>query len=211
MPPTRLFHVIDSVSSSRAQIVTGLLSAGSHAEPYESMAEFASRMPDEGVVLFRDSANSHTILRQLMVERGCWLPALAYGQAPSPWHMGKLLMDGILGFLELPLDFAVIRDRVSAIRHENESRYRAMHQGVEAQMLIARLSPREREVLDALAEGCSSKLIARRLDISPRTVDIHRANLMAKLDARRAAEAIRIALLARIVPLSDRTPAALAA
>ncbi|MBL0922469.1 MAG: response regulator transcription factor, partial [Phycisphaerales bacterium] len=65
---------------------------------------------------------------------------------------------------------------------------------------LAALTPREREVLDWLAEGSSNKAIARELDISPRTVEIHRANMMTKLGARHAAEAVRLKLEAKLEP-----------
>ena len=64
----------------------------------------------------------------------------------------------------------------------------------EARQRISRLSMREREVLDRLAEGCSNKAIARELEISPRTVEIHRMKMMGKLGARHAAEAVRLRL-----------------
>ena len=63
---------------------------------------------------------------------------------------------------------------------------------VEAQRAIAMLSRREREVLELLSAGCSNKEIARRLDISPRTVEIHRGNMMTKLGAGHAADAVRL-------------------
>ena len=54
---------------------------------------------------------------------------------------------------------------------------------IEARNLISNLSRRERQVLDWLAEGSSNKAIARELQISPRTVEIHRAHLMQKMEA----------------------------
>jgi FixJ family two-component response regulator len=71
---------------------------------------------------------------------------------------------------------------------------------IEARDRISTLSAREREVLDWLAEGSSNKAIARELDISPRTVEIHRANMMTKLGARHAAEAVRLKLEAKLEP-----------
>jgi two-component system, LuxR family, response regulator FixJ len=57
-----------------------------------------------------------------------------------------------------------------------------------------RLTPREREVLDQIVAGCSNKEVGRRLKISPRTVETHRASLMTKLGARNAADLVRIAM-----------------
>jgi two-component system, LuxR family, response regulator FixJ len=61
---------------------------------------------------------------------------------------------------------------------------------------MSHLSRREREVLHALVEGDSNKIIAFTLGISPRTVEVHRAHMMAKLGVRRFAEAVRIAVIA---------------
>jgi DNA-binding CsgD family transcriptional regulator len=68
----------------------------------------------------------------------------------------------------------------------------------EARARIGMLSPREREVLDWLAEGLSNKAIARELSISPRTVEIHRANMMEKLGAGHAADAVRLRMEAKL-------------
>lgn len=65
---------------------------------------------------------------------------------------------------------------------------------------IAVLSPREREVLTGLIEGRANKVIAHELDISPRTVEIYRANLMTKLGVRTLSEALRIAFAAGLIP-----------
>jgi FixJ family two-component response regulator len=68
----------------------------------------------------------------------------------------------------------------------------------EARARIRDLSPREREVLDRLADGFSNKAIARDLAISPRTVEIHRANMMEKLGAGHPSDAVRVRIEARL-------------
>jgi len=67
-----------------------------------------------------------------------------------------------------------------------------------ADVVLGVLSGRQREVLDGLAQGYPNKIIARDLGISPRTVEVHRASIMAKLRARSLSEALRIAFAARI-------------
>ncbi|HYX45512.1 MAG TPA: LuxR C-terminal-related transcriptional regulator, partial [Sphingomicrobium sp.] len=66
----------------------------------------------------------------------------------------------------------------------------------DAEVRLQALTPRERDVLDGLAQGLPNKTIAYDLGISPRTVEIHRANLMTKLGVRSLSEALRIAFAA---------------
>jgi two-component system response regulator FixJ len=72
----------------------------------------------------------------------------------------------------------------------------ALNDAREAQTRLQLLTAREREVLDGLARGLPNKSIAYDLGISPRTVEIHRANLMAKLEVKSLSEALRIAFAA---------------
>jgi two-component system response regulator FixJ len=71
---------------------------------------------------------------------------------------------------------------------------------VVAAKLMAKLSPRERQVLDGLVAGRSTKQIAYDLGISARTVEVHRARMLARLGTHSLAEAIRLAVLARLSP-----------
>jgi two-component system response regulator FixJ len=61
---------------------------------------------------------------------------------------------------------------------------------------IATLSPRERQVMDGLIAGLSNKLIARDYDISPRTIEVYRANVMTKMQANSLSELVRLAMRA---------------
>jgi two-component system response regulator FixJ len=76
---------------------------------------------------------------------------------------------------------------------------------MKAAQRIAALSPREREVLDALVEGHANKVIAYDLGISVRTVEVHRARMLGRLGVRQLAEAVRVAVLARLAPKRTRS------
>jgi two-component system response regulator FixJ len=92
--------------------------------------------------------------------------------------------DVLIGAIEAALDSGGPRDRTS--------------ETVSAKALIETLSPRERQVLDALVAGHANKTIAFDLGISVRTVEVHRARMMDRLGVRQLAEAVRLAVLARL-------------
>jgi two-component system, LuxR family, response regulator FixJ len=103
---------------------------------------------------------------------------------------------GAADFIEKPFDDSAL---LEAIRSALDSRVAAMGEGSarkEAEARLAELSPRERDVLRGLVAGKINKVIAHDLSISPRTVEVYRANLMAKTGARSMSELMRIALAA---------------
>ena len=104
---------------------------------------------------------------------------------------------GAVDFIEKPFEKAVL---LSAIDNGFEGLKKSAanrNRGDEAAIRLQALTPREREVLDGLAKGLPNKTIAYDLSISPRTVEIHRANLMTKLGVRSLSEALRIAFAAQ--------------
>ena len=107
---------------------------------------------------------------------------------------------GALDFIEKPYEaetlLQLIDNAFARLEEDNEAANRV---GA-AEAKIAKLSPRETDVLKGLIEGRSNKIIAYELDISPRTVEIYRANLMEKLEVRSLSEALRIAFAAGLFP-----------
>jgi two-component system response regulator FixJ len=104
---------------------------------------------------------------------------------------------GAVDFIEKPFEKAVL---LSAIERGVERLKRSasdVDRADEAAVRLQALTQREREVLDGLAKGLPNKTIAYDLGISPRTVEIHRANLMSKLGVRSLSEALRIAFAAQ--------------
>ena len=115
---------------------------------------------------------------------------------PATEKVVAAIKSGALDYLDLPIEPARLARSLSRVVAEAEARGMARRRLTDARRRVARLSGREREVLEWLALGSSNKVIARELGISPRTVEIHRANMMGKLGARHAAEAIRVWLQA---------------
>lgn len=105
---------------------------------------------------------------------------------------------GSADFLEKPFERAALLGAVREAMMREESLVAHRERGMHAERLVSRLSAREREVLVGLAKGLPNKHIAYDLGISPRTVEIHRANLMAKLQSRSLSETLRIAFAAGI-------------
>ena len=100
---------------------------------------------------------------------------------------------GASDFIEKPFEKAALLACIEAARKQSIAARGADARALEAQARLNILTDREREVLDGLVEGLPNKTIAYDLGISPRTVEIHRANLMQKLEVRSLAEALRIA------------------
>ena len=103
---------------------------------------------------------------------------------------------GAVNFLEKPFEDDRLTAMIeSAIRQaEPAARNEAVLQDIAAR--VASLSPRERQVMEGLVAGLSNKLIARDYDISPRTIEVYRANVMTKMQAGSLSELVRLAMRA---------------
>ena len=112
---------------------------------------------------------------------------------------------GALDFLEKPFDDEVLLASVrSALNQLNQDQKRQAERN-EIERRLAALSNRERDVLEGLVSGHANKQIAYDLGISPRTIEIYRANLMTKMQAASLSDLVRMALIAGILgPDSER-------
>ena len=110
----------------------------------------------------------------------------------------KAMKAGAVDFVEKPYEKQTLIDSLNRAFQRLEERTQRDLLVDEARGKIEHLTPREREVLDGLVEGHTNKSIADTLDISPRTVEIHRANLMEKLGATSLSGVLRIAFAAGI-------------
>jgi FixJ family two-component response regulator len=187
-------HVLDTDSARRARLARLAFSAGFHAEIYADREELLSHAPDHGIVLAHDEPDGRGVVGLVneMMLRARWLPVIAFSEEPVTQQVVRAVKGGALDYLVLPIADEALRQAVDRARREAEVHRGQRERAVAARQRIATLSQREREVLDRLAAGCSNKVIARELAISPRTVEIHRMKMMGKLGARHAAEAVRL-------------------
>jgi two-component system response regulator FixJ len=111
----------------------------------------------------------------------------------------RAMKGGAVDFVEKPFDDELLINAIEAAL-ARKGRTQPGREATEAVERLAALSPREREVLDALMAGHPNKVIAYNLGISVRTVEVHRARMMHRLGVRQLAEAIRLAVIARMLP-----------
>jgi two-component system response regulator FixJ len=126
------------------------------------------------------------------------------GHADVPMAV-RAMREGALNFLEKPFPPERLLGVVAEARARGAAGQAPPPAQAVARSLLARLSPREAEVLAALARGAPSKVVAHWLGLSPRTVEGHRAAVMQKLGLRSFAELVRLAVQ---VGLTDPAPGA---
>jgi two-component system response regulator FixJ len=135
-------------------------------------------------------------VQQALKERGIGLPVVIMTGHGDVTLAVQAMKAGAVDFIEKPFEKTVLLGAIDQAFHRLERSAEARERAKEAEVQLNGLTPREREVLDGLAQGLPNKTIAYDLGISPRTVEIHRANLMTKLGVKSLSEALRIAFAA---------------
>lgn len=203
-------HVIDPDFRRRAGIAFDLSHLNLHCEIYENLEEFCARIPDDGMVFVADEPECGDLREfgAVMGTSGRALPVAAYSTNPSPQRIVEVVLGGALDYLSWPFDPKLLEATLARLSDLGERRARQARRGAMARAAVEHLSERELEVLELMIEGNSNKEIGRQLSISPRTVEIHRANMMRKLNARSPSDAVRVAMLAGVDRDDDQLIAA---
>lgn len=205
-----VIHIVDDDAEVSAATSYLLRGHGYRTQIHASGAEFLAEAPlREGCILLdlRMPGLSGHEVQEALARRGSVLPVIVmsgHGELAAAVRAMKL---GALDFLEKPPredDLLAAIERASEFFSRGEDRRQAK---LTAALRIEHLSPRERQILQGLLSGLSNKAIARILELSPRTVEMHRANMMDELDIATLSEALRLAIDAELEPLQVETSA----
>ncbi len=191
--------LIDGDTRRRAAISHALSADGMHVEPFEDIAELVECWPRNGVILLNEQPGSVPTLIGQMAEHGVWFPIIAFAEGASSQRIVQAILDGAVDYITWPLSRGELRAALDRAIARTEHFGHTQLKRIMARARIERLTRREREVLGAVASGLSNRLIAEKLSISPRTVEIHRANMLHKLEANHTSDAIRIAFEAALI------------
>ena len=197
----RLVHLVDDDMAIRRSVGFMLKTTGHRVETYESGLDLLkdSAKLDEGCILLdiRMPGMDGLEVQQALQDKGVSLPVIIMTGHGDVTLAVKAMKAGAVDFIEKPFEkealLSSLEEGYRRIARKGATEDRARDAAVRLQSL----TPRERDVLDGLAQGLPNKTIAYDLGISPRTVEIHRANLMTKLDVRSLSEALRIAFAAQ--------------
>jgi two-component system response regulator FixJ len=196
-----LVHVIDDDEAMRQSLAFLLDAAGYAARTYESGPDFLKHVKalEPGCILTdvrMPEMNGLELVRRLKTE-GVTLPVIVltgHGDVPLAVEAMKA---GVRDFLEKPFDDEVLLSAVASALDSGEQSLREDAERQKFETMLAALSPREKDVLHGVVAGKANKVIAQELGISPRTVEVYRANVMTKTAAGSLSDLVRMALLAR--------------
>jgi len=162
----------------------------------EAMVRVAEALPDLIISDIRMPGMDGLEVQEALQAKGVTLPVIIMTGHGDVSLAVRAMKAGAVDFIEKPFQKAIllgaIEQAMGRLNHAAANR----EQASEAAVKLKALTPRERDVLDGLAKGLPNKSIAYDLGISPRTVEIHRANLMSKLGVHSLSEALRIAFAA---------------
>ncbi len=194
-PLSPLIHLIDDDEAVRASLALLISTVGLRVQAWHDPQAFLDGFDTQSigaiVLDVRMPGISGLTVLDKLVGQGVDQPVIMLTGHGTVEMCRRAFKAGAAEFLEKPVDDEALLEALqSAVRQHVKSRER-LSAGREARERYAQLSGREREVLGLIAAGLTNKEIGRSLTLSPRTVETHRANLFAKLEAVSLAQLIR--------------------
>lgn len=196
-PPTRVF-VVDDDEAVRDSLALLIHSVGLSVTTFSSATEFVEAYdPSVRACLILDvrlPGMSGLELQQKLSDDGADLPIVFItGHGDVPMAV-RAMRRGAVDFLQKPFSDQDLLDRVQQALADQSARRQEMESKATLAQRIESLTPREQEVMKLVVEGHANKVIANRLGLSQRTVEVHRAHIMRKMEANSLAQLVRIAL-----------------
>jgi two-component system response regulator FixJ len=193
-------YVIDDDHAMRDSLDFLLDSSGFEVTLFENAQAFLDRLPTLvfGCVVSdvrMPGIDGIELLKRMKLSNSSFPILIMTGHGDVPLAVEAMKL-GALDFLEKPFEDERLVGMIETAIQQAEPA--AKNESVTQDILarIASLSPRERQVMDGLMTGLSNKLIAREYDISPRTIEVYRANVMTKMGANSLSELVRLAMRA---------------
>jgi two-component system response regulator FixJ len=198
MPRKPVVMVVDDDSGVRNAMRSLLKSVGLESALFASAADFlAGYQPTQPGCLLLDirmPGMSGLELQQELNVRGAVIPVIFMtGHGDIPMAV-EAMQHGAFDFLQKPFRDQDLLDRIQKAIVKDAELRKSLGEHTRIRAHLESLTPREREVLDLMTQGKQNKAIAQVLDISPRTIEIHRARVMEKMDAQSVAELVRMML-----------------
>jgi two-component system, LuxR family, response regulator FixJ len=197
-----IIHVIDDDEGVRNGLCALLEAKTYEAKPHASCEDFLnSYTPEKALCVVADMrmpGMGGLDLQSHLLKNAIHLPFIVITGHGDVSTAVRALKFGAVDFIEKPIDgrlFMAAIDKAAGARRDMYQHAAEVKSAVER---VSSLTPRERDVLRHLVEGNPNKIIAHQLNISPRTVENHRARLMVKMQADSVAELVRLALVAGI-------------
>lgn len=200
MSDRRLIHIVDDEDSIRRSASFMLRTTGFAVETWPSGVAFLKEVKhlQSGCILLdiRMPEMDGLEVQNALNERGITMPVVILTGHGDVAIAVRAMKAGAVDFLEKPFEKAALLRAIDAAFDRIAQSETATARAEDAAVLVGALTARERDVLEGLAKGLPNKTIAFDLGISPRTVEVHRANIMAKFEARSFSDALRIAFAA---------------
>jgi two-component system, LuxR family, response regulator FixJ len=201
MSETCVIHVVDDDAAMRDSLTFVLEAADYRVTTYDSaqalLAQVGGGALAQGVIVTDVRMPGMTGLELIarLKDLAVTLPVIVLTGHADVSMAVDAMKAGVVDFIEKPFDDEALLRAVAAARRRIEGAAGRDAERLEVKARIAGLTARENDVFEAIAAGDSNKLAAQRLGISPRTVEIYRANVMEKMRARTLSDLVRMALL----------------
>jgi two-component system, LuxR family, response regulator FixJ len=199
MATDAIVHVIDDDEAVRHSIEFLLRTSGVTARTYDSASAFLNALPAIGsgciITDVRMPGISGIDLLRRLGEMRIKMPVIVItGHGDVPLAV-EAMKNGAVDFLEKPFEDELLLGSVRSALNRSQENAERNAERAEVEARVSSLTNREREVLEGLVAGKPNKIIAFDLAISPRTVEIYRANVMTKMEAASLSELVRMALV----------------